>query len=213
MQESVGWFAPALLAALSYAAKLLVSGLQSRWAENAKRVAKLVELSSLLTASAAVFWVQRGHAQRLVDMVRKRLPDRPYDGNLDRFLAQEFSTLTPEERDLHTIIRAASQHGLHPLNKMVSTWLRQDRIFKVGFRATAEWARLATKLNQLDAHLITWLAKYEAWIPSRPEHALVYVGDEERHGVGFPVGLDLLVRERVSKLRPYVNIEEPPRRA
>ena len=31
-----------------------------------------------------------------------------------------------------------------------------------------------------------WHAKYEAWIPNHPEHALVYMADEKHHGLGFP---------------------------
>lgn len=33
---------------------------------------------------------------------------------------------------------------------------------------------------------LLWNAKYESWIPEQPEHALVYMDDEKRHGVGFP---------------------------
>jgi hypothetical protein len=51
-------------------------------------------------------------------------------------------------------------------------------------------AKLAELLNQLDAHLVLWLAKYESWIPNRPDHALVYLADEQLHGLGFPQGLD-----------------------
>ena len=55
---------------------------------------------------------------------------------------------------------------------------------------TGKAAELALLLNRLDEHVILWLAKYEAWLPDQPAHALVYLDDEERHGVGFPRGLD-----------------------
>lgn len=51
-------------------------------------------------------------------------------------------------------------------------------------------AELSELLNQLDAHLLLWLAKYEGWIPNRPDHALVYLADEEEHGLGFPNGIE-----------------------
>jgi hypothetical protein len=31
-----------------------------------------------------------------------------------------------------------------------------------------------------------WNAKFEAWIPRHPTHALVYLDDESEHGIGFP---------------------------
>ena len=45
-----------------------------------------------------------------------------------------------------------------------------------------------------------WLAKYEAWIPGHPEHALVYVNDEQKHGVGFPRELDAALADRLKEL-------------
>ena len=49
---------------------------------------------------------------------------------------------------------------------------------------------LAQQLNELDAHPWLWLAKYEAWIPNNPRHALVCLADEHEHGLGFPPGID-----------------------
>ena len=43
-----------------------------------------------------------------------------------------------------------------------------------------------------------WHAKYEALLPSMPEHALVYLADEEKHGIGFPTGIDKIVAEALS---------------
>jgi hypothetical protein len=49
-------------------------------------------------------------------------------------------------------------------------------------------------------HLRLWHAKYEAWIPGHPRHALVYLADEEQHGIGFPGGLDQVVDEVLREL-------------
>jgi len=55
--------------------------------------------------------------------------------------------------------------------------------------------KLAVFLAQLEAHLVLWVAKYEAWISDQPEHALVFLADEEKHGVGFPKnGVFILAR-------------------
>jgi hypothetical protein len=38
------------------------------------------------------------------------------------------------------------------------------------------------------------------WIQDHPEHALVYLADEKKHGPGFPEGLDESVSEAVKEL-------------
>jgi hypothetical protein len=42
--------------------------------------------------------------------------------------------------------------------------------------------------------------KYETWIPRNPKHALVYMADEQQHGLGFPDGIDQLVDEVLKEL-------------
>jgi hypothetical protein len=32
------------------------------------------------------------------------------------------------------------------------------------------------------------------WIPHHPKHALVYLADEKKHGVGFPSGIEVLIK-------------------
>jgi hypothetical protein len=79
----------------------------------------------------------------------------------------------------------------------MSQWLQADTEFKLA-RARLRflpWRRqsyldLATQLTALEPHLLMWLAKYEIWIPDRWEHALVYLNDEEKHGVPFPEGIE-----------------------
>ncbi len=46
----------------------------------------------------------------------------------------------------------------------------------------------------LEAHLLLWLAKYRIWIPDHPEHALVYMADEEKLGTAFPYGIEGKIR-------------------
>lgn len=211
MSDGPVWFAPAILAgglaALSYVLRMVVEAWRTRNAETARRAGKLVELASLLAASKAVFKTQRAQADRLAKLIAERQPALVRGDGLERLFTRAFDTMTNEERELHTIIRASSEHALRELNASIIKWLRDDIVFKVGFRDSDSWPLLATKLNQLEAHLITWLAKYEAWIPGHPEHALVYVADEQQHGVGFPTDLDVLVRGQVQKLRPRVRLE------
>ena len=45
-------------------------------------------------------------------------------------------------------------------------------------------------IAELQTHLILWNAKYDIWITDHPERALVYMVDEQAHGIGFPSGID-----------------------
>jgi hypothetical protein len=101
------------------------------------------------------------------------------------------------ERELHDIIRTITINTLRPTNQALLTWVQQDVVFK-GRRRGAD-RQFAKKLSDLEAHVLLWHAKYEAWIPQKPEHALVYLADEQSHGLGFPTGLDEMVEKALER--------------
>jgi hypothetical protein len=69
----------------------------------------------------------------------------------------------------------------------MSKWLEEDINFR---NASGKYAELAIQLNMLASHLMLWHAKFEAWIPDNVKHALLYMDDEEAHGLGFPHGIE-----------------------
>jgi hypothetical protein len=44
-----------------------------------------------------------------------------------------------------------------------------------------------------------WRDKYTVWMKNE-KHCVVYLDDEERHGVSFPKGIEDLVDEALAKL-------------
>jgi hypothetical protein len=117
-----------------------------------------------LRASRTAFVVQCAQRDRLEERLASRFQDDlPEEPGYERLFTHLYERFDAEERDLHAVIRAYTEHAL---------------------------AELAEKLNKLDAHLLLWLAKYESWIPDRPNHALVYLADEAEHGLGFPQGIE-----------------------
>jgi|SRR5215469_9254368 len=98
-----------------------------------------------------------------------------------------------EELRLHTIIRAYTIYAFKPLNEDLLQWLRTDVHFRGLSPSDHEYGALVVYLRKLQAHLLLWHAKYEAWIPSDPAHCLVYLDDEEKHGLRFPQGGPVLV--------------------
>jgi len=185
------WAAPALLAAvvaaLGFVGKTIVD-LVLRLREAAReRKSRLIELYALLRAGDVAFAVQRELRERLADRLRDRLPETAnLPPGFDRLFAATYAGMNDEERQLHLLIRTITVHTFCPLNQSVLEWLRADRYFRAVSPSHTRLGRLALFLAQLEAHLVLWVAKYEAWIPDHPEHALVFLADEEKHGVGFP---------------------------
>jgi hypothetical protein len=129
-------------------------------------------------------------------MVRETHPDLiGAEEGYDRMFSKAYSVFTPDEKELHAIIRSLTMYSLRPTNQSLLNWLKSDTYFKAQKPSQGILGELAEKLATLEAHLILWHAKYKAWIPGTPEHALVYLADEEKHGIGFPSGIDDVVRK------------------
>jgi hypothetical protein len=185
------WAAPALLAAfiaaLGFVGKTTAELiLQVREAARDRR-SRLTELYALLRAGDAAFAAQRQLIKRLAAQLRSRLPETSaLPPGVDRLFVATYAVMNEEERQLHALIRAITVHTFRPLNQSLLEWLRTDRYFRATPLSHRHLGKLAVFLAQLEAHLVLWVAKYEAWISDQPEHALVFLADEEKHGVGFP---------------------------
>jgi hypothetical protein len=191
VDEVPAWLAPALvaavIAALGYVGRLTVDAWRSWRLRRAEDFAKLLRLQAHLAASGAAFRVQRELAGRLADMLRhNHAADLPHGAGLERLFTVLHDRFSPEEAELHLVIRGYTEHALRPVNASMAEWLNTDTSYRTLLNKKGIDAQLAHRLNQLDAHLLLWHAKFEAWIPGRPEHALVYLDDEERQGLGFP---------------------------
>jgi len=185
------WAAPALLAAvvaaLGYLGKTIIDLiLQLREAARERR-SRLTELYALLRAGDVAFAIQRELRIRLAEQLRHRLPEtNDLPPGFDRLFAATYAVMNNEERQLHLLIRAMTIYTFRPLNQSLLQWLSADHYFRAFSPSDHRLGSLVLFLAQLEAHLVLWVAKYEAWIPDHPEHALVFLADEERHGLGFP---------------------------
>ena len=198
----------AALAALGYVAKLIVAEWnQARIARNARRTS-LIRLQALLRAAKTAFDVQAKLRDQLFEELRLRQPSKVPHGlaieGYEQLFTELFPVFSDEQRELHLVIRAYTEHALRPVNEGLLRWLREDTDHRTPRpRAGPDENELAVKLNQLDTHLMLWLAKFSAWIPDHPEHALNYTNDEKRHGAAFPTGIDGVL-DRVLKAQGIV---------
>jgi hypothetical protein len=199
----IGIAAGAVVAALGYVGKLATETWREWRRSEARSLARLFKLQALLRASRTAFIVQRELADRLAaQLTAEHATDLPSAPGLERLFSHLHARFSPAETELHEIIRAYTEHALHPINQALAEWLRDDARHRIiDRRKNQREIELAELLNQLDSHLLLWLAKYERWIPGRPDHALVYLDDEEEHGLGFPTGLDQAVETVLAEHR------------
>jgi len=191
---SKDWFGTAVLgaiiAALGYVLKLMIEFYQSFLEKRRLHRSQLVELRSLLRASKVAFRIQNNHARNLTKLVHSTVPNGLDAEGYEQIMSSAFKHMTEEQRELHSLIRSITENALYPTNQAILAWLKNDTYFK------AQRNSLAEELSKLEAHLILWRAKYEAWIPNDKRHALVYMADEKKHGLRFPSKIDKLVDQQ-----------------
>jgi hypothetical protein len=181
----------AVVAALGYVGKEGVQAIRGWRREREERRVRLNQLQSLLRASRTAFVVQCAQRDRLAARLTARFSgDLPREPGYERLFTHFYERMDDEERDLHAVIRGYTEHALKAINKAMRAWLENDSEHRTTHGKAGIEADFADQLNQLDAHLLLWLAKYESWIPDRPDHALVYLADEGKHGLGFPAGIE-----------------------
>jgi hypothetical protein len=179
----------AVLASLGFLGTRLIDWISAIRAERRARRARLVDLLALLRAGDVAFKIQSENRNRLLARLERRAPElRKRAWGFDKIFARTYPSMTPAELDLHAVVRTITMHTLQPLNEGLLAWLQADHEFKVHRPGKGDRARLATYLADLEAHLLLWRSKYQAWIPTHPERALVYLADERRHGLPFPDG-------------------------
>jgi hypothetical protein len=190
----------AVIAAAGYVAKLLLEWLGEIRKRGRTRRSQLVELHSLLRAGKAAFNVQCENRDRLEELIFQKDSELAKSiSGYERLFTAAYPNMSANEKELHAIIRAITTNTIQPLNKDLLEWLREDTYFKATTWGSGLRSQVARKLADLEAHLFLWRAKYTIWIPNDPAHSLVYMADEERHGVGFPNGIEDDVQELLKK--------------
>lgn len=195
LAEMPEWFGEAVIgaifAALGFLSKSAIDWWKEKRSEKSTLHKRLREMASLLVESKNLFLTQNELARRLLNslQVNNNVDLSKCDGFEDAFslIGDNF---TQEEKDLHSMIRGITKNSLRRVNLSMSKWLNEDLAFKTGKSPLKKPQNLADYLVQLERHLNLWHDKYKVWIPDKPQHALVYVGDEKGHGIPFPKGIE-----------------------
>lgn len=199
----------AIFAALGYVATSLIRVAIDLRKRQRDRRSQLIELRSLLRASHASFKIQKKHLDQLLESVKKRNPkfDQGSKDTYEDVFARAYSSFTPEEKELHQMIRAITIHALKPTNESMLVWLQHDQYFRGQKQSNRLLGELPDQLAELQTHLLLWLAMYEFWIPNEPKHSHVFLADERNLGIEFPTRIDQLV-DKLLKMPRLVPIEQ-----
>jgi hypothetical protein len=177
----------AAVAGLGYISKSIVEWWQKKRNERAGIIAQLQTLDSLLKAARALFVLQQEQVKSLWALLKENHPkELSSSEGYDDAMARCYPVMNDKEQELHEIIRAYTEYSLRKINQAMSDWCNVDKVFKAAVAPSSRKSELAQELFSLEIHLMLWHAKYESWIPSHPERALVYLADEKEHGLGFP---------------------------
>ena len=197
------WFGAAVIGAIiasfGYIFKLFVTIWGESLAKYRSDKASLIELHSLLTAGKTTFKIQGKNRNKLSDLLRKRDPSLVDGLGFEESFLLAYPSMEEKELELHSIVRAYTIHTLFPLNVSVLDWLKQDKHFKSKKWLSQKGDLLNEMLAKLEIHLLLWVAKYKMWMPDNKSHTLVYLNDEEQHGVGFPKGIEDVIKEAIDK--------------
>jgi len=183
----------AVVAALGYVGKAIAESTGAAMAARRVRQSRLAELLALIRAGDAAFVAQQAVRDKLRTAIASRDPalsELPYD----QMFSSAFKSFSPGEQELFDVMRAYTVFTFKPLNDALLAWLAADTEFRISPAGDSARGRLADFLADLEAHLLLWRAKYNAWIPDHPERALVYLADESKHGTPFPRHGAALVR-------------------
>lgn len=187
-----------VVAVLGYVGKAIAESLAAASAARRLRKARLAELLALIRAGDAAFLAQQAVRDKLRTAVAAREPslaDLPYD----QMFSRAFTSFQPDERELFDVVRAYTVFTFKPLNDALLVWLAADTEFRIAPAGDSPRGLLADYLADLEAHLLLWRAKYNAWIPEHPQRALVYLADESKHGTPFPRHGVALVRAALGR--------------
>ena len=194
----------ALIAVFSFVAKSLFELWSNVRKTHAARLASIIDLSILLNVSRRAFVTQNRWARDLLRLLNENHPGEIVAGEaFETSFSRLHDKLLPQETALHQLIRAWTEYFLRPINEATLDWLGNDTLFRTTYISARDEKRpaLAEELIKLHIHLLLWECKYNAWIPNHPKHALVYLADEESHGIGFPTDFDQLIEDVMADLK------------
>lgn len=192
----------AIIGAIGWFWKTIYDWREQRRQLSAERLASLQQLSTLLDTSRRVFEIQAKQRNRLLELLKKNHPDKvDTSAGYDAVFEKLYDEFTPDEKELHGVIRAMTVNAMRKLNLDISDWLKGDDSFKTRAVSIRKQDDLSDQLRKLELHLALWHAKYQYWIPEKLKHALVYLGDEKEHGIKFPTEVEEVVDEAIQDLQ------------
>jgi hypothetical protein len=204
-----------LTAALGVAGKYAWDYMMEKRVLRQTRIAKLEKLRGLLNESNGLFRMQNKLVCRLALDIQSRIdPSVSLTATVngyESFFVKNYDTFTESEKDNHAMIRATTLNSINRVNDEMLKWMEDSLDFKSNtIRCLKKTCgkELGGALSQLELHLNLWQDKFAIWMKNE-KHCVVYLADEEHHGVGFPKGIADLVDRAIIDLKDSAPFKTP----
>jgi hypothetical protein len=180
------------------------SWIESRRAKIAARMdalRQLKEFAALLEESYSVFQSQIYLAKQLLASVRANHPGETADvrGYDDTFRAA-FDVLTPQEAEIHALVRGMTMHPMLRLNETLKAWIDRNGSVVRELPQTAAQAQLEQEIAKLAKHLNEWFSKYHALLPTDKKRSVIFLADEKQQGTRFPQDLTPALKTVIAEM-------------
>jgi hypothetical protein len=180
----------AAFAVIGYFGKDIYEHLKAKRAARAEAIAQLEDFQNLLEQSTSTYRSQNYLAQRLSSLLHT---EYGYETTLgvgyDDLFYRMYDSLDAEQRELFDLIRGMTENSMHNLNAQLLSWSSERSGYSLIGTVSHAVAEFDPQLDTLRMHLNQWFDKYKSVFQHDERRSLVYLGDEKRHGVSFPMRL------------------------
>ena len=152
---------------------------------------RLIELAGILKECNQDFLSQLVHVKRLQESLSHSTNTQPliedgkgYAYNFEKI----YEHMSVDQKQTLALIRSITINSLMPANSKALEWLKDNRLLLRALDNDAP--ELAEQCKQLYRHLSVWNAKFNGVLLKKECSAIVFLGDEQADGIGFPTALE-----------------------
>jgi len=198
------WLASGLFTAvggvLGYFGKSWIEARRERKAAGTDTLRQLRQLGAFLDESYKGFQSQLYLANQLLQLVRKNHAGVMAGAvGYDETFRAAFDEFTPDEAELHAIVRAMTMYPMLRVNEDLKNWAGTNVNLVHELPQTQSRAQLQTEIANLASHLNEWFAKYHALISDK-KRSVIFLADEKKQGTRFPQELTPALQRVIAEM-------------
>jgi len=197
--ELPSWITEMIAAVLGFLARTIYDTIVNKKKIRISTVNRLKEFENLLKIGQSIFHDQMILVRRLY----KSLSDNHElfkNGYSEGFL-KSYDQMNEEQKEIFEFIRGITENSIYSLNDKLNQWADKNEMYTLTTKKSTIADEFDKDIHTLREHLQLWFAKYNSIFKNNPKYCLVFLGDENSHGVAFPQS----IRDSVKKMIDFVD--------